>query len=143
MEDSILNGTKKILGMEPSYTAFDFDIITHINSVFSTLGQLGVGPATGFMIEDDTATWDSFLENDNRYNLVKSYLYLRVRMLFDPPTTSYLLGAYEKQIEQMEWRINAEREHTDWVDPDPTNTRSRLEDPYAPDFGDVIDGGTP
>jgi len=117
MESSILNSTKKNLGLGEDYTAFDSDIVMHINSVFSTLNQLGIGPDTGFMIEDATEEWDEFLGEDMNLNLVKTYVYLRVRMLFDPPTTSYLLGAYEKQIEQMEWRINIYREGLSWSEP--------------------------
>jgi len=119
MEQSILNSTKKILGLAPEYTVFDLDVITHINSTFSTLNQLGIGPFDGFMIEDDTAEWDAFIDNDYRLNLVKTYVYLKVRQLFDPPTTSYLIAAFDKQIAELEWRLNAYREETQWVDPDP------------------------
>ena len=119
MEESILTSTKKILGIAADYTAFDLDIITHINSAFSTLTQLGVGPASGFMIEDDDTTWDEFIEDDIRYNSVKSYVFLKVKMLFDPPTTSYLITAYEKQMEELEVRLNIFREEVDWVDPNP------------------------
>jgi hypothetical protein len=120
MEMSILNSTKKILGVANDYTAFDLDIITHINTAFSTLTQLGVGPSAGFMIEDDTATWDEFIgATDPQLNSVKSYVYLRVRLLFDPPATSYLINAYEDQIRELEWRLNVHREESQWVDPDP------------------------
>src|SRR3954447_17475451 len=119
MEMSILNSTKKILGIAEDYTVFDLDIITHINSAFSTLTQLGVGPAEGFMIEDDTAVWSDFIATDLQYNSVKSYVFLRVRQLFDPPTTSYLISAVEKQIQELEWRLNSHREESAWVDPDP------------------------
>jgi hypothetical protein len=121
MDDSILNSTKKILGIAPDYVAFDLDIITHINTAFSTLTQLGVGPAEGFMIVDADASWSHFIEDqDPQYNSVKSYVFLRVRHLFDPPTTSYLIEASEKQIRELEWRLNVHREETGWVDPDPT-----------------------
>ncbi len=119
MENSILIGTKKILGIAEDYTVFDHDIITHINTAFSTLTQLGVGPAQGFMIEDDSETWDEFIEDDLQYNSVKSYVFLKVRQLFDPPTTSYLIASTEKQIEELEWRLNVHREEDGWVDPDP------------------------
>jgi hypothetical protein len=119
METSILNSTKKILGIASDYTAFDLDIITHINSVFSTLAQLGVGPVEGFMIEDDTAEWNDFILDETQLNSVKSYVYLRVRLLFDPPTTSYLINAYNTQISELEWRLNTHREETQWVDPNP------------------------
>jgi hypothetical protein len=130
MEQSILKSTKKILGIAEDYTVFDLDIITHINTAFSTLTQLGVGPTNGFMIEDDTAVWSDFITDypssvyetptdDLQYNSVKSYVFLRTRLLFDPPTTSYLIAAHEKQIQELEWRLNVHREETGWVDPNP------------------------
>ena len=119
MEQSILNSTKKILGIAEDYTAFDEDIITHINTTFSTLTQLGVGPVAGFMIEDASTEWDEYLVEDFQYNSVRSYVFLRVRMLFDPPTTSYMIAAMEKQIQELEWRLNVYREETAWVDPSP------------------------
>lgn len=119
MEPSILNSTKKMLGIAEDYTVFDLDIITHINTAFSTLAQLGVGPLSGFMIEGNSEVWDDFIGIDRQYNSVKSYVFLRVRLLFDPPSTSYLILAYEKQIEELEWRLNTHREETQWTDPDP------------------------
>lgn len=119
MEQSILISTKKVLGIASDYTAFDLDIITHINAAFSTLTQLGVGPAEGFMIEDDDAEWSDYIENDVQLNVVKSYIFLKTRQLFDPPSTSYLITAMEEQIQELEWRLNVSRETTEWVDPDP------------------------
>lgn len=121
MEQSILISTKKILGIAEDYTVFDLDIITHINTAFSTLTQLGVGPADGFMIEDASDLWTDFdpVDDHLNYNSVKSYVFLKVKQLFDPPTTSYLISAQEKQIEELEWRLNTYREGTEWVDPDP------------------------
>lgn len=119
MSDSILTSTKKILGIAEDYTAFDVDVLMHINTVFSTLNQLGIGPVDGFMIEDATPTWDTFVGTDPRLNSVKSYVYLRVRMLFDPPATSYLIAAMKEQYEELEWRLNVYREGTAWVDPNP------------------------
>lgn len=133
MSDSILNSVKKILGIAEDYTAFDVDILMHINTVFATLNQVGVGPIEGFMIEDDTSTWDAFLGTDPRRNNVKTYVYLRVRMLFDPPATSYLIDALKDQYKELEWRMNVYREETAWVDPDP--------DPIPEES--VIDGGQP
>lgn len=130
MIESILNSTKKTLLIEPEYEAFDDIIITHINSVFSDLEQLGIGPAGGFMIQDASAVWDDFLEGDPRYNAVKTYVYLRVRLLFDPPATSFAINSMEKQAERMEWRLNVTREHTAWVNPNP-----------PPLIEDIIDGG--
>lgn len=119
MIDSILTSTKKVLGIDEDYTAFDEDILMHINSVFSTLNQLGIGPVDGFAIEDDTATWDSFLGSNPKFNSVKSYMYFKVRMMFDPPTTSFLIAAMQQQEQELTWRLNVLREETDWVDPDP------------------------
>lgn len=117
--DSILNSTKKILGISEDYTAFDTDLIIHINSALSILAQLGVGPSTGFAITGADEEWGDFISGDDQYNSIKTYIYLRVRQWFDPPTTSYLIGAYEKQIQELEWRISVHREETGWVDPDP------------------------
>lgn len=119
MDQSILTSTKKVLGIAEDYTVFDVDIIMHINSAFSTLTQLGIGPAAGFMIEDADAEWSEFFEDDLQYNSVKSYVFLKTRQLFDPPTTSYLISAVERQIQEFEWRLNSHREETQWVDPDP------------------------
>jgi hypothetical protein len=118
MEQSILISTKKILGIAEDYTVFDLDVITHINSAFSTLTQLGVGPADGFMINGDEEVWTDFIANDLQYNSVKSYVFLKTRQLFDPPTTSYLISAVEKQIQELEWRLNVHREHDGWTEPE-------------------------
>ena len=108
--DSILDSTKKILGLDPEYDVFDVDIITHINTAFFTLNQLGVGPAEGFMIVDNTSPWSWFSEVLVNLNAVKTYVYLRVRLLFDPPQTSFAISAMEKQIQELEWRLNVHRE---------------------------------
>jgi hypothetical protein len=122
METSILTSTKKTLGLDSAYTVFDLDIITFINSAFSTLTDLGVGPAEGFMIEDDSLKWEDYISDATKVdqlNHAKVYVYLRTRILFDPPTTAYLQTAFEKQLEELEWRLNVEREATEYVDPDP------------------------
>lgn len=119
METSILTSVKKNLGLDAAYTVFDHDILTYINSTLSTLTQLGVGPANGFAIEDENPTWSDFIDDDDQYNTVKTYVTLKVKMLFDPPQTSFVIDAIEKQIEELEWRINVHREETGWVDPDP------------------------
>jgi hypothetical protein len=116
--DSILTSVKKVLGLDASYTAFDEDLILHINSVFSTLNQLGIGPDDGFAIEDATDTWDDFLVGDLRKNSVKTYMYLKVRLLFDPPTTSFTQEAMKQQAQELEWRLNVVREGDEWVDPE-------------------------
>lgn len=119
MSDSILNTTKKALGIGPDLTAFDPDITMHINSVFSTLAQLGIGPSTGFMIDDADAQWSDFLGEDLQLNSVKTYMHLRIRMIFDPPSNPSIISAFKDQIQELEWRLNAHREETAWVDPLP------------------------
>jgi len=118
MENSILTSTKKILGIDAAYTVFDLDVITHINTAFSTLYQLGVGPAAGFAIQDDTLTWDDFIEGDiSIVNACKTYVYLRTRLLFDPPPTSFALQSMKEQLREYEWRISVLREEANWVAP--------------------------
>lgn len=112
MTQSILNSTKKVLGLAEDYTAFDMDVIMHINTVFLSLNQLGVGPSAGFMIMDDTETWDTYLGEDLNLNAVKTYMFLKVKMVFDPPQTSYLITAMEKQIEQLEFRLMVNQDGT-------------------------------
>ena len=87
MTTSILNTIKKMVGVDSTYTAFDTDIIVHINSTFSTLNQLGVGPSTPFHISDSTATWSQFMGTNLAIESVKSYIYAKVKLAFDPPTT--------------------------------------------------------
>lgn len=110
MEESILKSVKKVLGIADDYTVFDQDILMHINSTFSILQQLGIGPETGFYISDDVPVWSDFIGVDaNHFQMVKSYIPLKVRMLFDPPATSFAIAAIEKQIAEYEWRLNAFR----------------------------------
>lgn len=116
---SILTSIKKNLGLAEDYTAFDPDLVLYINGVFARLNQLGIGPAQGYSIADKTPTWDLFLEDDLRLNSVKTYMTLRVRLLFDPPATSFVIAAMEKQIEEHEWTINVVREEDSWTDPLP------------------------
>jgi hypothetical protein len=117
MPDSILNTTKKALGLEADYTPFDSEIIMHINSVFGTLNQLGIGPIEGYAITDASNTWDEVIATDLRLNGVMSYMYFRVKMLFDPPSTGYVMTAMEKMILEMEWRLNTAREDIDYPMP--------------------------
>jgi hypothetical protein len=115
VENSILISTKKVLGLDAAYTVFDQDVIMHINAAFSILNQLGVGPVEGFMIEDDTAVWDDFIlleGTEPSKSLIKTYVQLKSRMLFDPPTTSFLLEAMTNQIKEYEWRLNVFREYS-------------------------------
>ena len=106
MDSSILTSIKKLLGIAEEDTSFDQDIIMHINTVFAILAQLGVGPANGFSIEDDSAIWEDYLGNATNLKLVKSYVYMKVRSMFDPPTSSILADAMNKNISELEWRIN-------------------------------------
>lgn len=113
--DSILTSIKKLLGITEEYTQFDQDIIMHINSVFLTLAELGIGPSEGFQIEDDSAEWSEFIpDNTLLLNAVKSYMYLRVRMLFDPSLTSSVTELMKEQAKEFEWRMNV------LVDPEDT-----------------------
>lgn len=120
MADSILDTTKKTLGIHVENTDFDSAIIVHINSALDILGQLGVGDAVGFAIEDSSATWDDFYGADKRYSSIRQYVYLKTRIFFDPPTGSYhLVDSMQRQIDQLEWRINVTREGDSWVEPTP------------------------
>lgn len=112
--ESILTSIKKLLGIAEEYTHFDVDIIAHINSVFADLAQMGVGPSTGFAIEDASAIWDDFVSDNLLLQSVKSYIYLRVKILFDPASVgSSTLASYERQIAQWEWRLNFAVESAD------------------------------
>ena len=106
LNTSILNDIKKYIGPAISYTVFDMDLIMNINAAFFTLYQLGVGSELGvFTITDDKATWSNFSVDENIVSGVKQYIYLKVRNVFDPPTSSYVLSAYESQIQELEWRL--------------------------------------
>lgn len=104
--DSILTSIKKLLGIAEEYEHFDPDIIMHINSAFSVLTQLGVGPAEGFRIEDESTEWSEFLKDDLRLELVKTYIHLKVKLVFDPPSSSAVIESINRQITELEWRIN-------------------------------------
>lgn len=104
--ESILTSIKKLLGIAEEYDHFDQDVIMHINSVLMILNQLGVGPPEGFAIEDDGATWSDFIPDSSKIELVKSYVYLKVRLLFDPPTSSAVMDSINRSISEFEWRLN-------------------------------------
>ena len=110
MDKSILDSIKKMLGIDASYTIFDQDIIMHINTVFIILNQLGVGPSEGFSIEDNKKTWKDYLNDDTKLESVKSYIYLKVKLLFDPPLSTAVIEAIKQQINELEWRLNVEAE---------------------------------
>lgn len=103
--DSILLSIKKLLGIEEQYKHFDTDIIMHINTVLGILTQLGVGPSTGYSISDETNTWDEFIEGSN-LEMIKTYVYLKVKLMFDPPLSSVTTDAIKTNISELEWRIN-------------------------------------
>lgn len=106
--DSILNTIKKMLGLDEDYDAFDTDIIVNINMVFNILLQLGVGPAEGFFITGDTETWSDYVTDMRKLEMVKTYIYLKVKKIFDPGTSSALNAAIDDQIKELEWRLNVQ-----------------------------------
>lgn len=112
--ESILTSVKKMLGLTEEYDAFDSDIIIHINSVFMVLTQLGVGPQNGFSIKDKTSVWSDFIPETNMYyEGVKTYMCWKVRMMFDPPTSSVVAEAANRIIGEFEWRLNFAAEEID------------------------------
>lgn len=108
--DSILTSIKKLLGITEECIDFDADIIMHINSVLMILTQLGVGPSEGFFIEDKNDYWDDFLEDIEQLESVKTYVYLKVRLIFDPPSSSAAIESFNRTISELEWRLNVAAE---------------------------------
>ena len=104
--DSILTSIKKLLGITEEYENFDQDIIMHINSAFMILNQLGVGPKSGFSISDKSSTWDEFIPESSNLEAVKTYVHLKVKLMFDPPLSSTVIEAIKSQINELEWRLN-------------------------------------
>ena len=104
--ESILTSIKKLLGIDEEYECFDPDIIMHINSVFMILNPLGVGPEEGFSITGNTETWDEFTGNELSIESVKTYMHLKVKLLFDPPTSSAVVDSMNRMISELEWRLN-------------------------------------
>lgn len=111
LEESILNSIKKLLGLNDSITVFDNDIAFHINTVFANLAQMGVGPKNedgeniGYKITSADNKWSEFTNNDVLIENVKTYVYIKVKMIFDPPTQSALIDAYNAQAKELEWRL--------------------------------------
>ena len=103
--ESILNSIKKLLGIAEDYDYFDSDIIMHINSVFATLTQLGVGPEDGFSIDDESEKWEDFLPEERMLHSVKSYMFMKVKLMFDPPLSSAVIECTKEQIKELEWRL--------------------------------------
>lgn len=105
--DSILTSIKKLLGIQEEYTVFDVDIIMHINTAFAILNQLGVGPEEGFMIESADEVWDEYIEDYN-YSMVKSFIYITVRLAFDPPSSTALIDSMKRTLDELTWRLELE-----------------------------------
>lgn len=112
--ESILTSIKLLLGMPEDYDAYDAHVIMHINSVFTILRQLGVGPEKGFRIEDKTSTWSDFITetDDLTFESVKTYVYAKVRLIFDPPASSAHIEALKQLINEFEWRMKTDAEFT-------------------------------
>ena len=106
--DSILNTIKKLLGIQKEYDYFDQDLIIHINSTFMILNQLGVGPSDCFTIKDDKATWDDFIPNNKNLESLKTYVYMRVKLMFDPPLSSVVMEANNRMIDELTFRLLTE-----------------------------------
>lgn len=124
MTDSILDSLKGFCNMEPEYDEFDREFILLINGELAVLNQIGVGPEAGLQIEDSLAVWDDLLEGEMRLNLVKNYLGIQVRLIFDPPPTSFVIAALERQRDMYFWRIREYREERAWTPPPSTVTSS-------------------
>lgn len=108
MEDSILRTIKKLLGLAADYDVFDQNVIVHINDAFMALEQLGVGPT--FFIESDNESWGDYLPEDGDLQAVKSYIYIKVRLVFDPPSTSFAINSLQEMSRELEWRLNVQAE---------------------------------
>ena len=122
-EQSILDYVKKLLGIQKDYTHFDPDVIYGINAAFAVLTQLGVGPEEGFMINDDSAKWVDFVSDTFRLSLIKPYVYLKTRLLFDPPTSTSLIESINKTISEYEWRLYVASDGDDSI----SNVLNRVE----------------
>ena len=110
MVDSILTTIKKMLGIESNYTAFDSEIVAYINSALMSLTQLGVGPETGFSIEGSAEVWTDFLGDSKTMEAVKTYIHQKVKLIFDPPTSSFVVDAINRNLLELEWRLCFRRE---------------------------------
>lgn len=108
--ESILETIKKMLGYDRDYTFFDTDILAYINGVLTTLNQLGVGPEEGFFITGYNETWNDFLKNSKKLNAVITYIFIETKILFDPPSSSFVLEALKEQSKELEWRLEVQAE---------------------------------
>lgn len=110
--DSILTSIKKLLGIDEEYEHFDKDIVIHINSAFMILTQLGVGPKEGFKIHSKEETWEQYEGIDDLQGVI-DYVYMKTRIIFDPPANSFTVASLEREIKEMEWRLNVKAEEGD------------------------------
>ena len=110
IQDSILETVKNLIGVASECADFDTNIMVHINSAIMTLRQIGIGPQNGFSVRDSSLTWIDYINDVNLYESVKDYIYLKVKIVFDPPTSSYVLEAMKEQIKELEWRLQTEKE---------------------------------
>ena len=117
MSDSILDSIKKLIGTSVEYDVFDSDLIMHINSAFMILCQIGIGPTTPFRIYDRFSTWQDFLSDRDHFQSVIDYVYLRCKLIFDPPSSSFVLSSYKEQLNELEWRLNVMAETPTWSEP--------------------------
>lgn len=108
--ESILTSIKSLLGISEDTTVFDTDVLSGINGAFFTLTQLGIGPSEGFLVTDSTTTWSDFCNNFGALGGIKQYVYLKTKLLFDPPEHGYVVSQYESAIKELEWRLNEQRE---------------------------------
>lgn len=121
VEDSILLSVKKNLGLDPSMTHFDPDITMCINTALNVLTQLGVGPVDGFVISSEDNTWDQFIGEDRRLNMVKTYVSIKTKLIFDPPTVGAVMESYKEQVKEYEWRLNVQVDPEDTFDEEVTS----------------------
>jgi len=107
MDESILTTVKRLLGILEVYEVFDSELIIHINTVFSILNHIGVGPTEGFKITGKTETWSEFIGDSKLLEDVKTYIYLKVRLIWDPPINGSVISSMKEIISELEWRMNA------------------------------------
>ena len=110
IQDSILETIKNLIGITSECTDFDANIMVHINSAIMRLRQLGIGPQRGFSVRDASTTWNEYIDDIDLYEAVKDYIHLKVKIVFDPPTSSYVLEAMNKKIKELEWVLQTEKE---------------------------------
>lgn len=110
LQSSILNTIKQMLGIDETFNGFDPEIIIDINSALMTLHQIGIGPSDGFQITSESDFWEDLTVDASQLNGIKTYIYLKTRLLFDPPSNSFLVQSMEKQIQELEWRLNVNAE---------------------------------